>query len=341
MSLLSEARVVKVGSQLHAQWAFPPTLFETIADPERYTPLSTAQMADLKSYTAVALFEIVSRYRNNPTKLTAIKPVEWWMDALIASPALLDPVTKEKRGRNWAHFKDRRLKDAIEEINTKTDLTVELIDHKKGVKIVDAQFKVTKKEGLTLGGEPQGEESSQIKLRADVALSAQAIGLRIADVLHLKEQGASDDVLEIALQKLKTRMDRQDLEKVDTPLPFLRKILAELKEQIGPSSAKPNKSGQIRMYPDQSQSPSTQSDAPLLKPLRDERIAEARKDFAAFTTEQMRELGEKALSHMPTQMATSYKRKVQTNEYSAPLLVTKMAEVYLTERYGPNWAVEE
>ena len=94
-------------------------------------------LAKLGSYTAVALYEICARYRDNPSGVTSRKPVAWWVDALSNGPG--------PERREWRKFKNERVKEAVAEINAETDLEIELIEHKQGRVITEVQFAVRKK----------------------------------------------------------------------------------------------------------------------------------------------------------------------------------------------------
>ena len=91
----------------------------------------------------MALYEIAVRYSTSPTNLTSVKPKEWWVAALSndshkrSLKEKLEPVL-----RDWRMFKHEKVMPAIEEINSKTGLKIELIETKKGRAVSDVQFSV-------------------------------------------------------------------------------------------------------------------------------------------------------------------------------------------------------
>lgn len=139
-NMLSEVEIEQRNGENWVRWAFPPTIMGALKDPHRWASLDLDMVAKLGTYVATALYDICARYRDNPSGVTSRKPVEWWTDALSPAPAGAER-------REWRKFKNERIKEAIEEINQVTDLEVELIEHKQGRVIVEAQFSVRKKAG--------------------------------------------------------------------------------------------------------------------------------------------------------------------------------------------------
>ena len=129
----------------HVDWQYPGPIYTALTEEGLYTNLNNALIAKLKTYGAIALYEACVKFKSNPGGVTAPKEVEWWVDALSESPPKIDKKTGFAKGRNWAHFKDRQLRLAIEEINSKTDISVDVIEHKTGKKVTHAQFSVQRK----------------------------------------------------------------------------------------------------------------------------------------------------------------------------------------------------
>jgi len=69
------------------------------------------------------------------TKVTNRREWEWWWVSLTGNP--IDEVIPE-----YKYVKRDVLKPAIAEINVVTDINIEMIEHKKGRRIVELQFKV-------------------------------------------------------------------------------------------------------------------------------------------------------------------------------------------------------
>jgi hypothetical protein len=152
LSLLSSVRFVIQDGNLWVYWAFPPEIIEVLAaDSAKFTLLDLEQMADLSNYTAVSLYEICARYRNNFLRggtgecLTCSNPPEWWVDALTWAPNKVDKTTGQKIRREWRKVKNELVNPAIEEIGRVTDYDIKLREVRKDRAITSVQFEVRSK----------------------------------------------------------------------------------------------------------------------------------------------------------------------------------------------------
>ena len=327
MSLVSEVRITKEKKDnvLYAEWALPPGLMEVIADPARFTPIDIAQLAQLRTYTAVALYEICSRYRNNPSGVTSEQNMEWWIGALSQSPLPIDPTTKLLKPRNWSKFKDDQLNSAIEEINRKSDLCIGLVEQKTGRKLTSAQFRVARKRSLELG------ISSGHKLGTEVLDTAARLGLSLSDVCSLSKQGYSEGAIKVALTKLGARVVRQDLPPIEANLAYLRSVLLEVGVYVADK----------RQVTDELEPPVTAQIAPALTPIEQRRAAmkdellrldmEKQSRYATVALEMLQRIG---------MASATLSRKATARDWSSGPLLSKMIDAYAIDNYGPNWGAE-
>jgi Initiator Replication protein len=123
------------GGAVWLGYAFPPEVFELVMNPGTYTKLSIYYQGMLCSGPALALYEICRRYATNPSKKTGIKPYDYWFGALTGNPVQDTPTL-------YKYFKRDVLKPAIAEINSVTDIEVQLIEHKRGRRVEQLQFEV-------------------------------------------------------------------------------------------------------------------------------------------------------------------------------------------------------
>lgn len=328
MSLLSEAKIVKAGGVLYAYWALPPGLLSVIADPQRFTPIDIAQLSRLKTYAAVALYEICVRYKNNPTGLTSEKPLDWWLEALTQSPPKLDPKTKMPKLRLWSKFKSEQVSAAIREINGKSDIGIELIEKKTGKAVTSAQFKVWRKpaDAATL--------SSASKMSPELALNATALGLPLVDMASLMKQGHHESVVRIGLAKLEARMGRDDLVPVESKLAYLRAVLSETQGFIAVEpAAKP-------AVPVSPLSPPP-AELPKILTYQEHRRVEIKAELMNIGKSDQKKYAELAL--LSLQMAgiatTTITRKVESGDWMTGVLFSKMIEAFAVEHYGTDWGV--
>ena len=79
--------------------------------------------------------------------------------------------------REWRKLKNESIGKAIEEINEKTDLVVELHEIKEGKAVKEVQFSVQKKRVEQL--------APQVTIGADLAEHAARLEVRISDVVKV------------------------------------------------------------------------------------------------------------------------------------------------------------
>lgn len=116
-------------------YAFPPEVHEQIMIPDTYTKLSLVYQNAFKSAAGLALYEICRRYATNPSKVTNIMTIKEWHAALTGSPS-------DDREIEYKYFKRDVVNPSINEVIGKTDIVVELIEHKNGRRVDRLQFKV-------------------------------------------------------------------------------------------------------------------------------------------------------------------------------------------------------
>jgi hypothetical protein len=135
MSLLSQASFEMKNGERYVQWALPPDLVKALIDPKLWTLQDLPILATLESYAAIALYDICSRYKNNPSGVTNRAAPDWWVSALSSSA----------KKREWRKVKNESVADAIKEINEKTDIEIDLLEHRQGRAVTEIQFSVKKK----------------------------------------------------------------------------------------------------------------------------------------------------------------------------------------------------
>lgn len=222
-NMISETRIVKRDGMVILQWALPPTLLEVLADPKRWASINLLYLAQLKLYASIVLYEICSRYRNNPSHLTSRMPVEWWIELLTASPTVIDPATGKLKLIEWRKYKNKYLHAAMEEINEKSDLHIQLIEDKLGGKAIkEAQFYVKVK--------ADAHQAPQIEVKVE-PISDQVLAMaKHSQISDLKELQAlvekyKESAVSQALERLRERMSQGFSPEVGSPIGYLRHIL--------------------------------------------------------------------------------------------------------------------
>ena len=154
-------------------WRYDTKLRAQLMSPERYARLSLEAITQLRSHSALALYEICARYVSNPRHLTARQPWQWWRPILTGNP--VNPKAKPQ----YRYFKRDILERAVAEINATTNLEVrgpiEFKDRDNRT-ITDIQFEVYLKSEL--------QEARQVPSRhapvADLPLVGRAIAAGVA-----------------------------------------------------------------------------------------------------------------------------------------------------------------
>ncbi|MDT7838527.1 replication initiation protein [Aquabacterium sp. OR-4] len=211
-SMLSEVAIEIRHGENWVSWSYPPTLMAALKEPTRWARIDLDILAKLGTYAALALYEICARYRDNPSGVTSRKPVQWWADALSAAPAGAER-------REWRKFKNERVKEAIDEINRETDLDIELIEHREGRAVVEAQFAVRKKRTPT---RLPTREAAPVD--ANLVLRAESLGVReskLEGLINEFGEAAVRDKVEV----LERRASNSRLRGVENAYSYLRSLL--------------------------------------------------------------------------------------------------------------------
>ena len=212
LSMLSEARFEIRNGGLYVLWALPPKINEALSGYHEFhfTKLDLEKISRLKSYTAVALYEICVRYKNNFRKegkgecITNASPPEWWVDALTNIVPKTNKETGQPVRREWRKVKNEAVKKAIEEINAVTDLDVVLTEKKTGKAVSLVQFEIRLKKP-----EPREIKSSHFEL----IKSGICLGLTEMQIASGIERTSVEQV-GLGLAKLEARIKHQELEPV-------------------------------------------------------------------------------------------------------------------------------
>jgi plasmid replication initiation protein len=132
------------GGTVYIGFAFPPQVREKVLKPDTYTKLSLYYQAVLRSAHSLALYEVCRRYATSPSHLTNRDSWQEWYHVLSGN-SIKDVVLPE-----YKYFKRDMILKALAEINSVTDIDVELIETKKGRKVEDIQFRVQLKAQASL-----------------------------------------------------------------------------------------------------------------------------------------------------------------------------------------------
>lgn len=333
-AMLSEVAIEVRNGQNWVAWSYPPTIMTALRDPVRWARIGLDALSNLSGYTAVALYEICARYRDNPSGLTSRKPCAWWSDALSSNP----PGSER---REWRKFKSERVKPAIAEINAETDLEIELIEHKRGKLVEEVQFSVRKKRSL-----PKASKKDDL-VDANLVLRAESLGIReIKFEGLLKEFG--EPAVRTNLAVLEGRVVNSRLKGVENRYSYLRALLrnesvSELESESTQEAPRPERAPETSLKSAASIFPSQ----PLgLKPADSEqksflesRFDDAKEEIRALSTEQQKGLVEEALAELQERglLTAVVRRRAGQGDVLHGILGSVIVKIYATRLYGPDW----
>ena len=315
-TMLSEVALEQRNGDNWVAWSYPPTIRSALRDPQRWARLDLDVLTSLGSYAAIALYEIFVRYRDNPSGLTSRKPVFWWVDAI-------SPVPAGTERREWRKIKSERVKPAIEEINSETDLEVELIEHRQGRSVVEVQFAVRKKK-VPAKRAPEAIDVSTV-------VRAESLGIREAKLEALiKEFG--EQAVRVQLEVLEQRAGNTRLRGVENGYSYLRSLLRngmsilELPEQGAPV---------VTQRAAAAAPPVSPSDPPWLI----ERRAAIRKEIEALSETQRKGLVDAVVQQLQSQglMTAVLSRRVASGDVLHGMFGAWVVRSYATQIYGQDW----
>jgi len=334
-SMLSEVIIEQRNGENWVRWAFPPTIMGALKDPKRWANLDLDLAGKLGTYAAYALYDICARYRDNPSGLTSRKPVDWWTDVLSPGPA-------GSERREWRKFKNERIKEAVEDINRTTDLEVELIEHKEGRVIVEAQFAVRKK---------VGSSRPIFGLDAiDAALvhRAEMLGIAESRLDRLIQEFGEAQVRE-NVGVLERRVTNRELRGLENPYAWMRSVLRNNPE--GSSSTPP----EVVTTPTREEPRGTMTPASVVVPgsnvvavasvavdptLYAKRMAELRAEFESLEPTERTFWVQKVLNDLKDTpvFGPVMKKRVLGGDILHGLFGDTLVRTWAEHQYGPEWA---
>src|SRR5574337_601126 len=206
--------VIEEGNRCWIEWDYPAKLKEKLLAPDVYARLSLQMQNNFRSSAALALYEICVRYVDAPGNLTMRLPWEDWRPVLTGVPD-----NDEMTYNQYKYFKRDVLKPSVEEVNTLTNIQVELIEHKQGRAVAELQFSVRPKEQ---GGLPFDEPNL-----VDLSLISRLNALGFTQAQAEKFYSDHDENrLRGTLDYVEKRL-KQSGAKIEKPMAYFRDALAK------------------------------------------------------------------------------------------------------------------
>lgn len=119
-------------------WRYPDEIKERLVKPHQYTRVLLEMSSQMRSYSAAVLYEIGARYLTSPGRLSMREDVVWWAAVLTGRSDIKEV--------DYRFLKRDVISKALAEIDALCDdFSLELIEHKRGRKIEEIQFRVCPK----------------------------------------------------------------------------------------------------------------------------------------------------------------------------------------------------
>lgn len=195
-------------------WTYPEPIRERLVKPAQYTRVLLEISSQMRSHAAAVLYELGARYLTSPGGLTMREDLLWWASVLTGRSDI-DKV-------EYRDFNRFTIKKALVELDTLCeDFRMELIEHKRGRKVEELQFRVIRKPQAMLAGL---QDSAKNVFDLSLIERVIAIGLKRADAQDLyavTDEGA----LRAAVDHVEQRMKNTALEPLKSPAAYLRDAL--------------------------------------------------------------------------------------------------------------------
>jgi hypothetical protein len=321
-SMLSEVVLEVRRGENWVSWMFPPSIMSALMDPQRWARIDLDVLARLDTYASIALYEICVRYRDNPGGLTSRKPPGWWTDALSNVPG--------GDRREWRKFKNERIKPAVAEINAKTDLAIELVEHKQGRALSEVQFSVRRK--VRQAAKPVHEPVDM-----GLALRAQTLGISEAKLNGLIRE-FSEARVNLQLTELERRVTSTSLKAIENAHSYLRSLLLRTADpSVLPQTVCVDPMRASKLVP--------QTEAKALQPLtadsawQGERMRTLMLELENLPEVQRRHWLNLAVQDLSARglLTSAVSRRASLGEIARGVLGSKAVQIYAEATYGPGW----
>lgn len=243
-------------------WSYDDDIREKLVKPSQYTRVLLEISSQMRSYAAAVLYELGARYLTSPGRLTMREDIIWWASVLTGRS---DITTVDYR----ILHRDT-IKKALAELDALSeDFRMEVVEHRRGRKVEELQFRVVPKVQATLQGMKEGAKNV---FDLELVERVVALGMKRPDAQDLYAV-TDEGVLRAAVEHVEQRQKSTTLPPLQSPIAYMRDALK--KQYAG---------GQGEDEPDAA--PQIPSVSEKLQQLRDEwhaaRLAQARERFAEF-----------------------------------------------------------
>jgi Initiator Replication protein len=195
-------------------WSYPEPIRERLVRPAHYTRVLLEISSQMRSYAAAVLYELGARYLTSPGRLTMREDVIWWASVLTGRS---DITTVDYR----ILHRDT-IKKALVELDTLSDdFRMEVVEHKRGRKVEELQFRVCPKPQASLEGL---RESARNVFDLELVERVIALGFKRSDAQDLYAT-TDEGVLRAAVDHVEQRAKNNALPPLKSTAAYLRDAL--------------------------------------------------------------------------------------------------------------------
>jgi len=283
------------GQACSITWSYPAEIRERLVRPNQYTRVLLEISSQMRSYAAAVLYELGARYLTSPGRLTMREDVIWWASVLTGRS---DITTVDYR----ILHRDT-IKKALVELDTLSeDFRMEVVEHKRGRKVEELQFRVIPKAQHTLEGL---KDTARNVFDLELVERVVNLGFKRSDAQDLYAV-TDEGLLRGAIEHVEQRMKSATLQPLKSPAAYLRDALK--KRYAG--------AGREGEGAEEKPTPRLPSTGEKLQRLREEwqhyRATEARALYAEMLEEQKAELVTRfeaeRLDELATPIAKAWRR---------------------------------
>jgi hypothetical protein len=243
-------------------WTYPEPIRERLVKPAQYTRVLLEISSQMRSYAASVLYELGARYLTSPGRLTMREDVIWWASVLTGRS---DITTVDYR----ILHRDT-IKKALAELDTLCeDFKLEIVEHKRGRKVEELQFRVLPKPQVSLAGL---RDSAKNVFDLELVERVITLGLKRTDAQDLYAT-TDEGVLRAAVEHVEQRMKNSTLPPLNSPPAYLRDALK-------------------KQYAGEGEGGRTPPDVAVPRPSMDERLQRLREEWQHFKSAEAKSLFE-------------------------------------------------
>ena len=207
-------------------WSYPEPIRERLLKPAQYTRVLLEISSQMRSYAAAVLYELGARYLTSPSRLTMREDVIWWASVLTGRSDITSV--------DYRILHRDTIKKALAELDTLSeDFRMEVVEHKRGRKVEELQFRVVPKPQASLDGLMQ---SARNVFDLELVERIVALGYKRPDAQDLYAV-TDEGVLRAAVEHVEQRMKNAGLPPLKSPAAYLRDALKKQYAGAGEGAA--------------------------------------------------------------------------------------------------------